>query len=93
MTTLSTPVRRLTAAKYCSKQIVVILAACGGQAEARIGVRQKGRRGVYTATVSDFYRWAAQLYAAKERSAKKAARKNGVKWAVAKKKFVAENSI
>ena len=93
MTALSSPVRRVTAARYCSRNLVVIIAACGGQPEARIGVRQKGKRTAYTATVSDFYRWAASLYAAKERSAKRAARKQGLPWKQAKKRFIAENTI
>lgn len=92
-TKLTKAVSRETAARYCSREIILILAPCGGQSEGRIGARLKGKRTQYVYTVSDFYRWAAAVHAEKERAAKRAARKSGTPWKVAKKAFIQANSI
>lgn len=93
MTTLSKPVSRVTAKKYRNREVIVTLAPCGSQSEARIGFRLKGERTQYVCQLSSVYMMAALWHGNKEKAAKKAARKNGISWRVAKKRFIAENSI
>ena len=93
MTKLLSPVRRETAKTVAGRPVIVTLANCGGQSEARIGVRLKGKRTQYTTTLSDLYRVLAMWHGAKELAAKRAARRDGVPWRFAKRKFAAANSI
>lgn len=93
MTTLTKPVSRETAKKIGSRPIIVTLAPCGSQSEARIGLRLKGKRTQYVCALSDVYRMAALWHGQKEAAAKRAARKAGEPWKQAKKRFNRENSI
>lgn len=92
-TELSKPVSRETAKVVGGRNVIVTIAPCGAQSEARIGLRLKGKRTQYVCALSDLYRMAALWHGQKEAAARKAARKNGVPWARAKKSFVQENSI
>lgn len=93
MTKLIKPVSRETS-KLCGKRAVIVtLAPCGGQSEARIGFRLKGERTQYVCLVSDLYRLAALWHGQKEAAAKRAARKAGIPWRQAKRHFVTANSI
>jgi hypothetical protein len=93
MTHLSKPVSRETAKFIGSRPVVVTIAPCGSQSEARIGLRLKGKRTQYVMALSDCYRWFAEQYGYKERAAKRVARKEGIPWKAAKRKFIAANSI
>lgn len=93
MTPLTKPVSRQTAKIIKSKPVVVTIAPCGAQDEARIGVRLKGERTQYTATLSDLYRVLALWHGNKERAAKTAARRAGISWRRARLAFIRENSI
>jgi len=93
MTHLTKPVHRITKKLDRNKAIIVTLAPAGSQDDARIGLRRKGERTTYIVMVSDVYRWAALAYGAKLRIAKAAARKAGIPWRRAKKKFNEENTI
>jgi len=93
MTKLLKPVTRETSKLCGSTPIILTIAPAGAQSEALIGMRLKGRRTQYVARLSDVYRMAALWHGQKEAAAKKAARKAGVSWKTAKRKFVAENSI
>lgn len=92
-TTLTKPVTRETSKTVSGRNVIVTLAPCGAQSEARIGLRLKGKRTQYVCALSDVYRMAALWHGQKEQAAKRAARKNGVSWRVAKKKFLADNTI
>lgn len=92
-TKLLKPVSRETAKYIGSRPVILTIAPCGSQSEARIGVRLKGKRTQYVCALSDIYRMAALWHGQKEASAKRAARKSGESWKFAKKKFIAENSI
>lgn len=93
MTKLDKPVSRETAKLIGSRPVILTIAPCGAQSEARIGVRLKGKRTQYVVALSDLYRMAALWHGLKEKSAKREARKNGVAWRIAKRKFTADNSI
>lgn len=93
MTMLLKPVRRETSKIVSGRNVIVTLAPCGGQSEARIGLRLKGRRTQYVCALSDIYRVAALWHGQKEASAKRLARREGVPWKQAKRQFVAANSI
>jgi len=93
MTKLEKPVARETQKLVGSLPVIVTLAPAGSQAEALIGLRLKGKRSQYVARLSDVYRMAALWHGQKEAAAKKAARKAGISWKTAKRKFIAENSI
>lgn len=93
MTKLFKPVSRETAKSYGGLPLIITLAPLGGQDEARIGFRLKGRRTQYVCRVSDLYRIAALWHGQKEGAAKRQARKEGESWRFAKRKFIAENSI
>lgn len=92
-TKLLKPVQRETAKTYLSRPVIITLAPAGSQNEALIGLRLKGKRTQYVAALSDVYRMAALWHGQKEAAARRAARKNGVSWRVAKKQFTAANSI
>lgn len=47
----------------------------------------------HVVALSDLYRMAALWHGGKEAQAKRAARRNGVSWRVARKQFIKENSI
>jgi hypothetical protein len=93
MTKLLKPVCRESSKLIGSRPVIVTLAPCGSQSEARIGLRLKGKRTQYVCALSDVYRMAALWHGQKEAAAKRAARKNGVAWKSAKKAFVRENTI
>jgi len=93
MTKLTKPVARETGKTYGSRAVIVTLAPAGSQNEALIGLRLKGRRTQYVCALSDIYRMAALWHGQKESAARRAARKDGVPWKQAKKKFTTANSI
>lgn len=93
MTKLTKPVARETSKMYGSRNVIVTIAPAGSQSEALIGLRLKGRRVQYVCALSDVYRMAALWHGQKEAAAKRAARKNGVPWNLARKQFLAANSI
>jgi hypothetical protein len=93
MTPLTKSVSRETAKTINSRNVIVTLAPAGSQDEALIGLRLKGKRTQYVVALSDVYRMAALWHGQKEAKAKKEARREGIAWKVAKKKFVKENSI
>lgn len=92
-TELNKPVSRETAKVVSGRNVIVTLAPCGAQSEARIGLRLKGKRTQYVCTLSDLYRMAALWHGQKEAAARKMARKNGIPWAKAKKLFLDQNSL
>lgn len=92
-TPLTKPVSRETARRVQGREIIVTLAPCGSQPEARIGLRLKGTRKQYVGAVSDLYRILALWHGQKEASAKRTARKSGIPWRTARKQFIAENTI
>jgi hypothetical protein len=69
------------------------MSPAGSQNEALIGLRLKGKRVQYVVALSDVYRVAALWHGQKESCAKRAARKAGVSWRVAKRQFNRENSL
>lgn len=93
MTKLTTAVSRETAKYIGSRPVILTIAPCGSQSEARIGLRLKGKRTQYVCSLSDIYRMAALWHGQKEAAARWKARKMGIPWKTAKKQFVGENSI
>ncbi len=93
MTQLAKPVSRQTAKRIGKRHVIITVAPCGSQEEARIGLRLKGTRTQYVVLLSDLYRLAALWHGQKEATAKRTARKNGVPWKSAKKQFIAANSL
>jgi hypothetical protein len=93
MTKLTKPVKRETSKTYGKRNVIVTLAPAGSRSEALIGLRLKGKRTQYVCALSDVYRMAALWHGQKEATAKRAARKNGLSWKLAKKQFIAANSI
>jgi hypothetical protein len=93
VTKLTKPVERETAKLVGNLPVILTIAPCGSQSEARIGLRLKGRRTQYVVALSDIYRMAALWHGQKEAAARTAARKAGVPWKSAKKQFLAANSI
>lgn len=93
MTKLTKPVSRQTAKSVRGRAVIVTIAPCGSQSEARIGFRLAGERRQYVALVSDLYREAARWHGQKETLARRAARREGIPWRLARKAFVAANSI
>lgn len=93
MTKLSKPVSRETAKIVGKLPVVVTIAPCGSQSEARVGFRLKGRRTQYVALVSDLYRVCAMWHGQREATAKRAARKACIPWARARLAFNKANSI
>ncbi len=92
-TKLNSAVERETAKTISNRAVIITIAPCGAQSEARVGLRLKGKRTQYTATVSDLYRVLALWHGQREVAAKRDARKNGVPWKRAKKVFLQNNSI
>lgn len=93
MTSLTKPVSRETAKTIGGRAIILTIAPSGSQSEALIGLRLKGRRTQYVVALSDVYRMAALWHGQKEAKAKKEARRNGIRWATAKKDFLRGNTI
>lgn len=93
MTPLNKPVRRVTARHIAGREIVITLAPAGGQPEALIGLRLRGKRTQYVVALSDLYRQAAIWHGQKEVAAKRAARKAGIPWRTAKRRFIQENNL
>ena len=92
-TKLTTAVHRETAKLIGNRPVILTIAPCGAQSEARIGLRLKGKRTQYVCALSDIYRCAALWFGQKEAKARREARKSGVAWRIARKKFIAENTI
>ncbi len=80
MTTLTKPVSRVTAKRISGRQVILTIADCGSQPDARIG-----------ANVDEVLVLAVhgQMLA----GAKRSARQSGTPWRVAKKQFIAQNTI
>jgi hypothetical protein len=93
ITKLTKPVSRITAYRVTGNPVVMMMAPLGSQADARLGLRLLGKRTQYVARVSDLYRILAAWHGNKERSAKRDARRMGISWQTARKKFLADNSI
>ena len=93
MTPLSKPVSRVTAKHIGSLPVVVTLCPLRGQSEAVLYFRLLGRRTTYPLSLSDAFRVSAELYGQKERQAKREARKHGIPWRQARKRFIAANSM
>lgn len=94
MTRLTSPVRRLTMAKYGKSHIVVVLAPAGATSkDAIIAFRLSGKRTQYITSVASLFRMAALWYGAREAMARRAARKSGTPWRIAKKQFIRDNTI
>lgn len=93
MTSLTSPIRRLTKAKYGKRQLVVVLAPAGTTADALIAFRPQGQRTQYVTAVSTLFRLAVLWHGNKEAIARRAARKAGIPWRVAKKQFIRDNTI
>jgi hypothetical protein len=93
VTTLTKPVSRETAKLISGRAVIITLAPCGSQGEARLGLRLKGKRTQYVCLLSDLYRIAALQHGQKVAEAKKQARKHGVAWRLAKKQFDRQNRI
>lgn len=93
MTKLLSPVHRETAKIVGNRPIILTIAPCGSQSEARIGLRLKGKRLQYCVTVSDIYRTAALWHGQREAAAKRAARRDGIPWRCARLAFIEANSI
>ena len=93
MTKILSPETRETAKSIGSRPVILTIAPAGSQSEALIGLRLKGKRTQYVCTLSDVYRMAALWFGQKESAARKAARKSGTPWRIAKRDFVKANSI
>ena len=93
MTTLTKAISRQTGKIISGRAVIVTVAPCGSQSEARIGVRLKGKRTQYVCALSDIYRMAALWHGQKVAEAKKQARKHGVAWRIAKREFDKQNKI
>lgn len=93
LTLLIKPVSRVTAKVIRSRPVILTIAPCGSQSEARIGVRLKGERTQYVVNLSDLYRVAALWHGQKEAAAKREARRAGIPWRRARVAFMKLNSI
>lgn len=92
-TLLTKPVSRETAKVVSGSPVILTIAPCGSQSEARIGVRLKGSRAQYVVLLSDIYRLAALWHGQREAAAKRAARQAGIPWRRARLAFIRSNSI
>lgn len=92
-TELTKPVSRVTRKIVSRRPVIVTIAPCGAQDEARVGFRLKGRQAQYVALVSDLYRVAALWHGQREALARREARRNGIPWRQARRAFVAANRI
>jgi hypothetical protein len=93
MTPLTKPVSRITSKVIRNRAVIVTVAPCGSQSEARVGFRLAGERTQYVALVSDLYREVARWHGQREAAAKRQARRDGIPWRVARKAFLRSNSI
>lgn len=92
-TKLTKPVSRETNRTFQKRPVIITIAPLGKQDEVLIGLRLKGTRVQYTISLSEVYCMAAMRYANRELAAKKAARKAGVPWHVARRQFIKENVL
>lgn len=92
-TKLTKPVHRLTEKSIQGRKVILTIAPCGSQSEARIGLRLSGKRTQYVVTLSALYTVAALWHGNAEKAAKRAARKAGEPWKFARRRFIAEHSI
>lgn len=95
-TSLTKPISRETSYALRGRKprnVIITLAPLGSQADALVGFRPKGRRIQYVARVSDLFRIAALWHGQREAVARKAARKAGTSWRLAKRQFAKENTI
>lgn len=93
MTKLTKPIARETNKRYGKFAVIITIAPAGGQDEALIGLRLKGKRTQYVVALSDVYRMAAYDHGIRETKARRDARKHGIPWRTARKAFNAANSI
>lgn len=93
MTTLQKPVTRETRNSYRGRPVILTVAPCGSNDETLLGLRLKGTRTQYVVALSDVFRVAAVWHGQKEAAAKKAARKAGISWRIARKQFLKETSL
>lgn len=93
MTKLEKPIHRVTDKVMSHRNVVLTVAPGSESREVLIGVRLLGTRTQYVTTLSDVFRMAALNYATKISAAKRAARKEGVPWRIAKKAFQRNNTI
>lgn len=70
MTKLDKPVSRESAKRISGRNVILTLAPCGSNAEARVGFRLKGKRVQYVCTVSALYTVAALWFGNAEAKAK-----------------------
>lgn len=92
-TPLNKPVIRETNKVVSGRPVILTIAPAGSQSDALIGLRLKGTRTQYVTALSKLYIMAAMWHGEKLKAAKKAARKNGIAWRIAKKQFERDNSI
>lgn len=93
-TALTKPVCRVTPNRYSGRQIILTIAPAGGaQAETILELRLKGTRTGYTLALSDLYRLGALWHGQKEKRARSEARKAGIPWREAKRRFARSNRI
>lgn len=78
---------------HYGRPVVITLAPGSASRPEMIGLRLKGTRAQYVARVEDVFRTLALWHASKVSAAKRAARKAGVPWRVAKRQFDKTNSI
>lgn len=88
MTKPGKPVTRETGYAVRGRPVVVTLAPCGSQNEAVLVLRRKGERTAYAVALSDVYRMAALWHGQKEAKARSDARKAGVPWRTARRRFL-----
>lgn len=89
MTALTYAVSRLALVRGVREPVVITLIPCHGDGDTLIALRLARRRVSYVMPAADAYRLAAEWHGNKERAAKRAARKHGIPWRQARKKFLA----
>lgn len=89
MTALTYPVSRITIVRGIKRPVIVTLIPCHGERDTLLSLRTARHRVPYVMTLADCYRLAALWHGNKERSAKSAARKEGVPWQKARRTFLA----
>jgi hypothetical protein len=95
MVKLSRPVSRSTVKAFAhyKRPIVVTLVPGTDERDDLITTRLKGTREKYVARIADVHRLMALWHASKVSAAKRAARKDGIPWARAKREFQRQNAV
>lgn len=93
MTKLTKAISRETTRQIGRRPIILTVAPSGSENEALLGLRLKGKRTQYVCALSDVYRMAALWHGQKEARARREARKNGVRWKIAKRDFAKSNRL